>query len=276
MGCQGSKNGIAVEVETIVTASERKSRQQLWTSMDQTSENPARGLPNLLSASQQAAKSRNIGYSGQDDVPAIMALLNKSMKDLTVEQLKPVLSACGMIEHCVELHNDPEKKWIRTNNIDAGIVGDTRPKINNDDIGQVQIYLGDLLLTSSFLDGDDRNKVTRALSNATLALFKLEEHAERCKYEMGRSNGIMAAIDALRPKSGVSLEAREAVMEMLAAMVEECPANAKRIVAQSEFNIVLASYLRQDGTANIKDTTMAHCRTVIQACLKPIKKTPPK
>lgn len=261
---------------SVATPAERKWRDELWNAMDQVRVNALKGLPRLLHALQQTAMSTNVAYCGVADVPAIFDLLGDVMYDMTVESITAVICACCVIEHCVILHNNRDKHWVRMPPPDIDIIGEQwhhRPKIQTEDAKEIQRILGEWMCKTQahtwFWEKhkDDRIKVIKAIANATIALFELdgEYAATRCKLTMGQSDGIIAAMRAMEISNDISLDVKEDLAYMLSAVVRRSEESVDKIIEGGWANLMLP-YVEEPERHNVPEEMRVHCRAVLEAC----------
>lgn len=198
------------------------------------------------------------------NVPNIIELLARGKNRLSEGTSESVVAACGVIEFCVKLHNDPS-------------VGGAQPKMDGKLVKQIQRQLSELMekvinqaedyYIMELLDCETSSKEAKAIALATTALFKLETHGADCKREMNKSGGIQAAVMGFQKKSGVNLEAKEALVEMLHSYVTQNFGNVHhtRCITHNGGIELLLAYSQSEKTP---EKAQEFCCSVMEACMK--------
>lgn len=237
--------------------------------MDDVSVDPTSGLPNLLTVLSLAEEDPSRQESVKRNVPRIFEMLPQAMESLSEKNPKPVFAASAVIGHCVKVHNEPA-------------AGGTQLAIEVEDLKQCQQSLVALLrkaqekAAQSFWESDTENdkasKEIVAIALATVALFKLEEYATECKQEFKNSGGIVVALKVMDTEtSGIKWEAKQALAWVLALFVESQRGhNVDNIetILESRGNLLLARYVENASKYAVPRDMQAHCRTVLEACLR--------
>lgn len=234
------------------------SKQVLGDAIDDFKENPSTGLVNLHAALARVRHDPTQQESVKAKVSEIFELLPKAMESLSGRSPPLALAACGVIEHCAKICNDPS-------------LGGTEVVIAGEAIKRCQSQLVALLKNSRIWSDWFRtsalgclatrrgkklapiacaqssweykrsekseftisSKVVTAVALASTALLMLEDHAAECRQVLARSGGIAIAVEVLRAeKCGVSIKAKES-LALLLNLFADTPENIAIVKAYS-------------------------------------------
>lgn len=251
MGCSGTKAKIGVEA-----------------SMQEVRANPLQGLPLLKDALAQRA-SPGQEESAKRNVPQVFELLAKAIGDLKVKDRRAVVDACAVIELCVNLANNPSIGSPRAPAIDPENI---RKCINQFSplLEQIQFQGGSPMMQSKIhpVDDADTSAEAIAIAGAIQALFRLEDHAAACRQEVTK-DGLKIAVTCLRNDSGLRPESRQAILRMLAALLEE-PQSAQYLIENQRSNLihVLVPYCIDPNRYCVSKKFQLLCAELLETCIK--------
>jgi len=123
------------------------------------------------------------------------------------------------------------------------------------------------------MECETSSEETKAIANATIALFKLENHGFECKDEFKKAGGIDISLKAMDKglsehiNSGISHEAMESLAQLLLLLLDGHPDNIESIIA-SGGHFTLVPYVADPTKHNIPKDMHGHCRAVLEACLQ--------
>lgn len=247
--------------------------------MGQVVANPVKGLPYLLAALRQVEKGLGHDGSAEISVPFIFELSAKSMPEISPNDAKPVLIACAVIELCVKIRN---KSCVML----CQKVRNESSQINVEHVilcqRQLACWLKHVQMTAA--DHALKNNMpcykssreAKAIALATSALFRLESHASQSKQEFSKSGGIPAALKAMEDHvSGMTLEAKQSLAEMLNSLLDHAPQYAEGILEDSGHH-VLITYVEDPQKYGVPKGMLAHLRAVLEICLQEGHNVPSK
>lgn len=204
--------------------------------MENVRTNPVKALPNLMSAlGQPTDKGQEEGT--KQDVPKVFELLPKALSSLSLKDKKAVVAACVVITRCVKLANDPAV-GTGTPPVDASIIKQCVSQLSA--LLQKAQSQGTKTYREDFQEDEDCSVVAESVAVAMKALFQLEEHGRACRQQFvcfkpagsnpegmqvcgeqfGWIGGLQFASESVRYDSGMTADARKAIVTMFLALVE--------------------------------------------------------
>lgn len=225
-------------------------------SVRQVSDNPAKGLPNLLTF----MKDHDQEGQGAKNVPAILNVLPQALEGLKAENSKPLLAACDVIVQCVKLHN---------NGGSATIINDDIPKQCQQQLvmtlKKVEAQAAKSQAEAS-CDCETSTKEAKSIALAVISLFKLVGHSTRCKEEFTSSGGLESTIALIQLNSGIKVDAKQRLVSMLCELVNNCGEGVDSVVDSGGVK-ELRKCVEAAKENNIPKGMQLECCKVLEACV---------
>lgn len=246
------------------------AKQTVESTVDEIAADPTKGLPNLQTAIKQSAKEGS-SESIKNNVPRILEVLSTAIGQLSEETPRPILAACAVIVSCVKLYNA------------TGVSG-AQPNLDGNHVKQCQNQLGLLLKKVQaqasrtyfkeficycycckpwVIECYDSSEEAKAIAMASKSLFHLEMHCADCKTELVKSGGTQSAVLGLKSDSGLKIDAKDALANMLSSFVDQNCNEVDSIMANGGIKILI-EYVQDKATPK---SSKPYVASVLKACL---------